>query len=343
MSARKSPATYGRIPSSMRPDYHHPTAPTAPRLISQTVPMAAITPETLHAVAAQLGLEVDRFEETRPADAESIGNGNWFAWNGDHRHVLRRYHVLRTAEDLAYESAVLRHLTARGWSVPAPVAGPVRYDGRLWAATRHVPGAPHRNETAAQIDERGTLLAKLHADLADLDLGQRQGFFQGSDLDGMGTFQDWDPGLQALRELRPDLADWAAFAMAEAKKSVAENNLLELPQTIVHGDFATWNLHFTDGRLSGVIDFDLTHQDSRSWEFMIARVYRAPELIDGYQRAAKELGNSLTEAELAAIPLMHGVFRVNMVMAELWSGPRTGSFDLPMIERQLGLTGSRRP
>ncbi|TCM43548.1 hypothetical protein [Kribbella sp. VKM Ac-2568] len=58
--------------------------------------------------------------------------------------------------------------------------------------------------------------------------------------------------------------------MAEAKKSVAENNLLELPQTIVHGDFATWNLHLTDGR-------------------------------------------------------------------------RTGSFDLPMIERQLGLTGTPKP
>ncbi|MFC5265781.1 hypothetical protein ACFPJ1_27025 [Kribbella qitaiheensis] len=28
--------------------------------------------------------------------------------------------------------------------------------------------------------------------------------------------------------------------------------------------------------------------------------------------------------------IVHGVFRVNMVMAELWTGSRTGSFDLPM-------------
>jgi hypothetical protein len=66
----------------------------------------------------------------------------------------------------------------------------------------------------------------VHADLADLDLGQRQGFFQGCDLDGMGAFQDWNPGLRVLRELRPDLADWAAPTMTEAKKSVAANNLL---------------------------------------------------------------------------------------------------------------------
>ncbi|TCN29678.1 hypothetical protein EV644_13715 [Kribbella orskensis] len=60
--------------------------------------------------------------------------------------------------------------------------------------------------------------------------------------------------------------------MAEAKKSVAANNLLELPQTIVHGDFG-----------------------------------------------------------------------VNMVMADLWTGRRTGSFDLPTIERRLGPTGTPKP
>lgn len=58
----------------------------------------------------------------------------------------------------------------------------------------------------------------------------------------MGAFQDWDPGVVALRTERPDLADWA-----------------------------------------------------------------------------------------------------EMVMAELWSGPRTGRFDVPMIERQLARTGTPKP
>ncbi|MEV6415426.1 phosphotransferase [Kribbella sp. NPDC051718] len=295
-------------------------------------------------MTAQLGLVIESFEETRATDAESVGNGNWLGRTAAGEClVIRRYHVLRTEADLAFESAVLRHLTGKGWTVPAPVAGPVRYDDRLWAATRFVPGKPHPAETAGQAEERGSILARLHADLRELELGQRQGFFQACDLEAMGAFQDWDAGVAALRTERADLADWAEAAMVEAGQVVAESNLSTLPQTIVHGDFAEWNLHFVDDRLSGVIDFDLVHADSRAWEFVIARVHRSPGLLDGYQRTATELGIPLTEQELAAIDPLQRVLRVNMVMAELWAGPRTGRFDVPTIERQLSRTGTLKP
>jgi Ser/Thr protein kinase RdoA (MazF antagonist) len=299
---------------------------------------------TLREVTAQLGLAIESFEATRATDAESVGNGNWIGRTAaGERLVLRRYHVLHTEADLAYESAVLRHLTGKGWSVPTPLAGPIRYDGRLWAATRFVPGKPHAAETAGQVEERGSILARLHADLRELEPGQRQGFFQGCDLPAMAAFQDWDSGVAALRAERPDLADWAEAAMAAARQIVAESNLLAVPQSVVHGDFAEWNLHFADGRLSGIIDFDLVHTDSRSWEFVVARVRRSPGLLTGYQRTATELGNPLTEQELAAINPLERVFRVNMVMAELWSGPRAGGFDVPMVERQLARTGTSKP
>lgn len=113
-------------------------------------------------IAQLFGLDVDRLEPTRPGDAESDGNGNWHLWTraGDHL-VLRRYHVLHTEPDLAYEAKVLDHLAARGWTVPSLVARPVRYDGRLWSVTRFVPGKPHENETASQRGERGEILARL--------------------------------------------------------------------------------------------------------------------------------------------------------------------------------------
>jgi hypothetical protein len=69
----------------------------------------------------------------------------------------------------------------------------------------------------------------------------RQGFFQACDLEAMGAFQDWDPGVVALRAERPDLASWAEAAMAEVTQVVAQSNLSTLPQSIVHGDFAEWN------------------------------------------------------------------------------------------------------
>ncbi|WP_410788387.1 phosphotransferase enzyme family protein [Kribbella sp. C-35] len=283
-------------------------------------------------VVHALGLEATRLEPTRPGDEDSVRNGNWHLWttNGEHR-ILRRYHLLRTEEDLTYETRVLDHLTARGWCVPAQIAGPIQYDERLWAATRFVPGQPHQDETAAQQSERGEVLARLHADLSDLELGSRPGFFQAADLDAMAEFQGWDRGVDLLRAQRPDLADRAAHAMDGAKELVREHDLLGLPQTIVHGDFASWNLHFDEGgRLAGVIDFDLCHLDSRVWELVIARVQ--PEMLAGYQRAAVE---PLAEHELAAIEPLRVVFRVLMVMAELWNGRQAGRFDDDMIDRQL--------
>jgi homoserine kinase type II len=295
--------------------------------------------DALSGVVAALGVEAVRLEPTRAGDEGSVGNGNWHLWTaaGEH-HILRRYHVLHTEPNLAYEARVLDHLAARGWCVPAQVVAPVRYDDRLWAVTRFVPGRPHAAETAAQRAERGELLARLHADLRGLDLGMRPGFFQAADLDAMGEFQGWDRGVELLREQRPDLADRSALAMARAKELVAEHDLLGLPQTIVHGDFASWNLHFDDaGRFAGVIDFALCHPDSRAWEFVIARVDQAPEMIDGYQAAAAD---PLSERELAAIEPLQFVLRVLMVMAGLWDGQFSGRFDEAMITRQLAAAKS---
>jgi Ser/Thr protein kinase RdoA (MazF antagonist) len=312
-------------------------ARTGPHLDNGPMPTAP------YDVAAQLGLPVAKLEEIQGTDPAHPGNGNWLLWTGaGDRVILRRYHVLHTESGLEYEAKVHDHLTVRGWDVPTTVAGPIRYDGRWWAATHFVAGQPRREETPEQRAERGAVLARLHADLRDLDLGRREGFFQGCDLVAMGNFQDWDQGVVALRELRPDLADRAGAAMAGGRKLVAERNLLELPQTIVHGDFAEWNVHFggqAAGGKVGVIDFDLAHPDSRSWEFVMARVHRSPELLTGYQQQATELGIPLSDEELAALEPLERIFRINMVMADLWSGQHTGQFNLESIESQLVRTG----
>jgi homoserine kinase type II len=236
-------------------------------------------------VAQLFGLDVDRLEPTRSGDAESDGNGNWHLWTRGGEHlVLRRYHLLHTESDLAFEAQVLDHLAGRGWVVPALVAPPIRYDGRLWSVTRFVPGKPHENETRVQRAERGAILARLHAALGGLELGERERFFRTADLDAMGEFQQWDRGIELLRERRPDLVEEALRAMGHAKRLV------------------------------------------------IARVHRAPELVDGYQRAT---ATPLTDRELAAIEPLQVVLRVLMVMAALWDGQRSGTFDEAMITDQL--------
>ncbi|MEU8224247.1 phosphotransferase [Kribbella sp. NPDC048915] len=284
-----------------------------------------------------LGVDVVRWEPTRAGDEVSAANGNWHVWTSDGRYVLRRYHVLKTPASLDYEARVLAHVASRGWCVPAPLTAPVEFGGRLWAVTRFVPGQPHQQETCAHQRERGVLLARLHADLRELELGERPGFWPAADLGAMGEFQDWDRGVERLGVRRPGLADRCARAMGAAQELVRREGLLELPRLIVHGDFAAWNLHFDDaGRLAGVIDFDLCHPDSRAWELVIARA--KPELIKGYQSAAT---HPLTDQELAAIGPLQVVYRVLMVMAELWSGQQGGRFDAGAITRHLSAVEGR--
>jgi Ser/Thr protein kinase RdoA (MazF antagonist) len=111
----------------------------------------------------------------------------------------------------------------------------------------------------------------------------------------------------------------------------------------LHGDFAEWNVHYDQGRLAGVIDFGLTHVDSRPFELAIARAYRAPELLDAYRAELVAVGWPLSDLEEAAIDPVYRAFRVGMAAAEMGDGLINGVYDLPMIERQLTRTGTPPP
>jgi len=68
--------------------------------------------------------------------------------------------------------------------------------------------------------------------------------------------------------------DWDACADAaavQAQQALEAIGARDLPVTVVHGDFAEWNVHYQHGRLAGVIDFGLTHLDTRPYELAIAR------------------------------------------------------------------------
>jgi Ser/Thr protein kinase RdoA (MazF antagonist) len=112
---------------------------------------------------------------------------------------------------------------------------------------------------------------------------------------------------------------------------------------VVHGDFAEWNVHYEDGRLAGVIDFGLTHVDTRPYELAIARTYRAPQVIDAYRAELATGGWPLSELEEAAMGPVYRAFRGAMAAAEMEDGRITGSYDLAMIERQLSRTGTVLP
>jgi aminoglycoside phosphotransferase (APT) family kinase protein len=117
----------------------------------------------------------------------------------------------------------------------------------------------------------------------------------------------------------------------------------DLPAMAVHGDFAEWNVHYGHERLAGVIDFGLTHVDTRPFELAIARAYRAPEVIDTYRAELAACGWPLSELEETALAPVYHAFRVGMAAAEMEDGLVTGDYDLAMIERQLSRTATAPP
>jgi Ser/Thr protein kinase RdoA (MazF antagonist) len=274
------------------------------------------------------------------------GNGNWLLeMGGGQRAVLRRYHPGASAEDLAYEHAILGHLTSGGWVVPHPVGDPVCHEGLWYCLTRYIPGQPAIPESLAQRRRRGCDLARLDLALRALGqrIGQRPGWRPQHSAIAANAGIDWQACVRQLTAISCRLGSWAQAAAEQTRAALAAIGAAELPVTVIHGDFAEWNVHYQNGRLSGVIDFGLAHQDTRPHELAIARTYRAPETADAYRGELTRSGWPLSALEEAAITPIYHAFRLDMVTWDLDHGLKTGEYDLAAIERQLTRTGTPPP
>jgi Ser/Thr protein kinase RdoA (MazF antagonist) len=274
------------------------------------------------------------------------GNGNWLVeMPGGRRAVLRRYHPGASPEDLAYEHAVLDHLASAGWVVPHSLGEPACVDGLWYCLTRYVPGTPAADESLAQRRRRGRDLARLDLALRSLGqrIGQRPGWRPEHSAVSVNAGIDWPACVRQLTAVSPRLGSWAQAAAGQTRAALAAIGAGELPITIIHGDFAEWNVHYRHSRLAGVIDFGLAHQDSRPYELAIARTYRAPEAADAYRSELARSGWPLTALEEAAITPIYHAFRLDMAACELNDGLRTGQYNLTAVERQLTRTGTPPP
>jgi Ser/Thr protein kinase RdoA (MazF antagonist) len=291
-------------------------------------------------VLQDLGLQVLRVRAAPGAREE--GNANWHIWLPNRRRVvLRRYWRNPTEAQLHYEHRVLRAVGARGWTVPIPVFDPLFKGGRWWCLTEYVPGRARSGETVRQQVQRGQVMAQLDMLMRPLgdELGQREGW-QASH-EGVSPVPDleWPEGLAALRDSEPRLADWFGEASEATKAALSELGCRELPLTVVHGDLASQNIHYNGARLAGVIDFSLTHLDSRPHEVAMARLDRAPEALDAYRQEMARSGWALSELEERAIVPIHHAFRVAMAAWALQDGYRYGRFDTEFLVAQLARSG----
>ncbi|MGH7918949.1 MAG: phosphotransferase, partial [Candidatus Dormibacteraceae bacterium] len=150
-----------------------------------------------------------------------------------------------------------------------------------------------------------------------------------------------DTAAAGLRTLRSE--DWVLAAAIEAATAAAEAAQQEvgtdrLPRFMLHGDFTAINVLQRRSVPAAVIDFDLSHIGTRPWEFAIARLYKALEMLEGYREEAARIGIALTDEELRAIPTVYRGFRAGMIRWQLIDHGLTGRpLNVPFIRRQLDL------
>jgi Ser/Thr protein kinase RdoA (MazF antagonist) len=95
-----------------------------------------------------------------------------------------------------------------------------------------------------------------------------------------------DATLAEAEAQRPEDLEICRWHLARARERAAGIDLSSRPGLINHGDFTTWNLHFRDGKLTGILDFELAHWDHRVAEFNYSWRGRYDGVVHGYNEVS---------------------------------------------------------
>ena len=214
-------------------------------------------------------------------------NRHWLVESRREQRVLRRWWRPGDAIDWAsinYEVRLVARLAALGWPVAPTVAGPMEIGGHVWSLAPFLLGdippatAPHSDEEAQRA--RGRLLARFHTDLAKLsEMGQRPGWRRCEEILADPSL---DEVLTCHEPMWPEDVRVLRWHLERARARVAGLQLQGRPGIVVHGDFTPWNLRFTGSRLSGILDFELSHWDHRVGDFALSWRGKYDAIIHGY-------------------------------------------------------------
>jgi Ser/Thr protein kinase RdoA (MazF antagonist) len=247
--------------------------------------------------------------------------------------VVKRYKQALDSSALPIEHAVLKALAASDVPVPnlrqALDGGTsVSVDGSRFSVSDAIRGYRHPHELVMARADRhsleaiaGRLLARLHTTLADVQVPSSEtlGFLKrgGPRVREVDWFADRLASAPAPRRVRA----WAIAALWQLREAFDAHSL---PITVIHGDYAPYNLLVRAGNVPVIVDFELARLDwrlvdlatgvgwfsRRRWGFDIGAARR---LIDAYHQTSDASGE-----ELAMIPAM-AAFLALQRAAVTWS------------------------
>ena len=196
-------------------------------------------------------------------------NQHWLVHGQGEQLVLRRWS--NTDRDIEFELRLLANIAALGWPVASAVGDPFESGGWIWSLFPFLPGdLPSLDDPIAEQRARGRLMAEFHVALAQLgDQGQRKDWRRCEAILGDPVL---DRVLAGQEQERPEEVRILRWHLDRSRDRIATLPLHARPGMIIHGDFTSWNLRYSAGRLSGILDFEFAHWDHRVGEF--ARSWR---------------------------------------------------------------------
>ena len=115
-------------------------------------------------------------------------------------------------------------------------------------------------------------------------MGQRRGFGLADEVIG-------DPELigliQEYEKLKPSEGHVLRWHIEQTREDFDRTNFCGGETTVLHSDFASWNLLYKGKDLAGILDFDATHLNYRVADFANSWRGNQDEVIDGYEQVQR--------------------------------------------------------
>jgi homoserine kinase type II len=259
---------------------------------------------------AELGAFLSAFELGRVLSfkgiAEGVENSNFFLSTERGAYILTLYEKRVREEDLPFFLGLLEHLAAKG----LPSSLPVRArDGRMWRTLNGRPaalmtflnGLSPRKPDAAQCAELGAALARLHLASADYTLTRANAL----SIDGWKTLvKQCEPKANGVRM-------GLATLIGSELRWLEQHWPSGLPSGVIHADLFPDNVFFSEGKLTGLIDFYFACNDAYAYDVAVClnawcfegdgafNITKGRTLLSAY-RAIRPF----TAAEVAALPVL---------------------------------------
>jgi Ser/Thr protein kinase RdoA (MazF antagonist) len=259
-------------------------------------------------------------------------SGTWSATR-DGTALVVKYFDPATFPDWRYPMRVAAALRAQGWPTPEPVEDPLIRAGGVWVLFRRLPGRsmrPAEQDRPAEERARGRLLAEFHTAAAATGIVDQRGGFSGpAELVADPALDHW---LRVHERTHPEDGRILRTCRDAAAEWFAGNVVVDAPRSVIHGDFTPWNLLYSNGRLTGVVDFEATHHSFQVADFALSWRGYHDEVLRGYDEV-----RSLSDLEWQ---LVRPVFRawlflgVKDQLATHYGGSDPGS-PAPNLEWQI--------